>query len=878
MSHPPGYSNYPLGPDGCSSSSSLSTTAACLSCSSSSSSSSTISPVLPLSPSSLASSYNLSPLPPSPPRTIAALPLPASLLHPGLNTPAVPSSPFMLAPHSRHRSFSDISDELGGVRVVGSALCAIDVGGTLAKIVYVVDSSEQGEVEEERTDENEAKRNGGDETEQEEGAEGPRSGRKLAAGATNRREGYDVESDTSPTTPGKTPSLNIKLDGGRTLCFTYFKTVRIGDVIDFIKANDLLSMSSLRSSHLSCLLSSPSSSSSRIPPAATVVASPTLFLLPDLATPVKPSIGSPSLISTLSSVPTPTAGPGGTAVGLMGRKLPEDDVGCARVSSGDGSSENMCVLGVTGGGAYKYAKELEEKLSVVVNRQDEMRSIMRGLCYLLEYTTSVFKFDLNLKQRIPVNTHEAPLFPFLVVNIGSGVSILKAEGPENFVRVTGTCIGGGTVLGLANLLFGAHSFDEVVKLADSGTGCLDLTVADLLGDTAGSISLPDDTLACSFGRVYCEHLKGRGKDLRKEDLARSLIHMVSYNIGYLAYLVGTTHAVRRLIFAGKYINNSAVIMESITEGVHFYTKHYKFLAKGRWSTQTRRTAPSGSKLRPSQATQTPRDHQASQSAHITRPQVRCSQSVSRRLGGMPCLPEDSPTTVGWERSVSDTVSASTSGRPGPLAMPFLNHPPPAAATTANGQQCGRSPPYPHHICLRPCLDSPLTSPCSDFSLTSSPLSVALGTSAPLPPAEISPAFLNTDPSSPAPPAYRVSGCRGQMPEATLDRCLSWFHGAESPAHSGRLFTHPLDAPVCSSLTVTRETSSNCTQSADELAESNDEYSPIEGSTTAADTSSSVGAQTAERSVNDELFEVLFVRHDGYLGALGSLLSTSYVQA
>ena len=32
---------------------------------------------------------------------------------------------------------------------------------------------------------------------------------------------------------------------------------------------------------------------------------------------------------------------------------------------------------------------------------------------------------------------------------------------------------------------------------------------------------------------------------RKEDIARSLIHMVSYNLGYLAYLVGTAHGVRR---------------------------------------------------------------------------------------------------------------------------------------------------------------------------------------------------------------------------------------------------------------------------------------------------------------------------------------------
>lgn len=50
-------------------------------------------------------------------------------------------------------------------------------------------------------------------------------------------------------------------------------------------------------------------------------------------------------------------------------------------------------------------------------------------------------------------------------------------------------------MGLARLLLGATSFQEVVALAERGTNCLDLNVADLFGDTAGSRCLPGDTLA-----------------------------------------------------------------------------------------------------------------------------------------------------------------------------------------------------------------------------------------------------------------------------------------------------------------------------------------------------------------------------------------------
>ncbi|CBZ55628.1 hypothetical protein NCLIV_060530 [Neospora caninum Liverpool] len=235
------------------------------------------------------------------------------------------------------------------------------------------------------------------------------------------------------------------------------------------------------------------------------------------------------------------------------------------------------VLRATGGGAHKFSALFLERLGVQLKKLDEMESIMKGLVCLASSTDSVFRFDLQKKQRIHVHV-TTPLYPFLVVNIGSGVSILKATSPSSFVRVTGTCIGGGTVLGLARLLFHAKTFKQVVKLSQRGTDLLDLKVGDLFGDAAGSRCLPADTLASSFGRLYLMTSQEDGnllrKNLRKEDVARSLIHMVSYNLGYLAYLVGTAHGVRRIFFAGKYINNHEFTMESITHGVNFYMRQY----------------------------------------------------------------------------------------------------------------------------------------------------------------------------------------------------------------------------------------------------------------------------------------------------------------
>lgn len=51
------------------------------------------------------------------------------------------------------------------------------------------------------------------------------------------------------------------------------------------------------------------------------------------------------------------------------------------------------------------------------------------------------------------------------------------------------------MLGLARLLLGVSTFDEVVALSRKGSNALDLVVSDLYGDTAGSRCLPGDTLA-----------------------------------------------------------------------------------------------------------------------------------------------------------------------------------------------------------------------------------------------------------------------------------------------------------------------------------------------------------------------------------------------
>jgi pantothenate kinase len=56
-------------------------------------------------------------------------------------------------------------------------------------------------------------------------------------------------------------------------------------------------------------------------------------------------------------------------------------------------------------------------------------------------------------------------FPTLLVSIGSGVSIIKVTSHDKYERVSGTMIGGGSLVGLSNLLTGIKDFDEIIKRA-----------------------------------------------------------------------------------------------------------------------------------------------------------------------------------------------------------------------------------------------------------------------------------------------------------------------------------------------------------------------------------------------------------------------------
>jgi type II pantothenate kinase len=139
----------------------------------------------------------------------------------------------------------------------------------------------------------------------------------------------------------------------------------------------------------------------------------------------------------------------------------------------------------TGGGAHKFYELFREKLQVEVAQEDEMECLIEGLKFITLIPDEAYYFSDKLlahypstssgpsdlppplerpsadppKYEVTFESNPTPQLPCLLVNIGSGVSIIRVDEDGTFERVSGTSLGGATLWGLLSLLTPATTFD-----------------------------------------------------------------------------------------------------------------------------------------------------------------------------------------------------------------------------------------------------------------------------------------------------------------------------------------------------------------------------------------------------------------------------------
>ncbi|KAK9669453.1 hypothetical protein RND81_13G131200 [Saponaria officinalis] len=237
----------------------------------------------------------------------------------------------------------------------------------------------------------------------------------------------------------------------------------------------------------------------------------------------------------------------------------------------DAVSEENVVVKATGGGAFKFADLFKERLGVSLDKEDEMNCLVAGANFLLKAIRhEAFTHMEGHKEFVQIDQND--LFPYLLVNIGSGVSIIKVDGDGKFQRVSGTNVGGGTYWGLGKLLTKCKSFDDLLELSQRGdNSTIDMLVGDIYGGMDYSkIGLSASTIASSFGKTISENKEV--EDYRPEDISLSLLRMISYNIGQIAYLNALRFGLKRIFFGGFFIRGHAYTMDTISFAIEFWSK------------------------------------------------------------------------------------------------------------------------------------------------------------------------------------------------------------------------------------------------------------------------------------------------------------------
>ena len=200
---------------------------------------------------------------------------------------------------------------------------------------------------------------------------------------------------------------------------------------------------------------------------------------------------------------------------------------------------DLCTpVGVTGG---RY-RDLPESLDgFAIQKVDEMRAVGLG--------------GLALSGREQG----------LVVSAGTGTAMVAARGREVH-HVTGSAVGGGTLLGLSKLILGTDAPVEIDQLALVGdAAAVDIMLQEAVGGQVGR--LPAEANAVNLGKL------DREADFTRENLAAGLVRLVAQVIAVIAINAANAEGLDEIILIGHLMDLESIRREIALVGT-FYDKAF----------------------------------------------------------------------------------------------------------------------------------------------------------------------------------------------------------------------------------------------------------------------------------------------------------------
>lgn len=146
---------------------------------------------------------------------------------------------------------------------------------------------------------------------------------------------------------------------------------------------------------------------------------------------------------------------------------------------------------------------------------------------------------------------------FVYLNVGTGTSFHQVD-HDMQVRVGGTGVGGGTLMGLSYLLTGLQTYKEIVEEAEKGTrDTLDLKVHHIF--KGGPSPLPPDLTASNFANVKLGHYESA----TKADKLASVIGLVAETVTSFGVTLANGFGTKDMVFLGSTLNDNTVMRDVI---------------------------------------------------------------------------------------------------------------------------------------------------------------------------------------------------------------------------------------------------------------------------------------------------------------------------
>lgn len=176
--------------------------------------------------------------------------------------------------------------------------------------------------------------------------------------------------------------------------------------------------------------------------------------------------------------------------------------------------------------------------------------------------------------------------PYLLVNIGSGVSFFQVFDNRRCERITGSSFGGSALCGLLLLLTKARTFDEMLDLADKGDNSnVDKLIGDIYGVDYTRIGMKMTAVASTFCKAFSKEPRSQyhlsrttteddasGKPpFSDADICHSLVFALFNNVGQLATLQSRVHENADIYFTGPYVRGHPLIIRTLCIAVRYYS-------------------------------------------------------------------------------------------------------------------------------------------------------------------------------------------------------------------------------------------------------------------------------------------------------------------